>query len=186
MPGRGIHSVRFVKRSSPGAVIFLPRSPFSSDLTSDLPVHSVFPTIRPCISSACQRALCLLLGVLLAGGLPLGCTSERSRGSPQPSDTSSNALSATRKQDTLRDVSIQEALAKHTDSLMAISGVNGVGQGRCDGKPCIKVFVIEKTSAVKNEVPAELEGYPVKIEETGRFEVQPQLREDSSEAPQRP
>ena len=30
---------------------------------------------------------------------------------------------------------IEEALREHTDSLMSLSGVVGIGQGLCDGQP---------------------------------------------------
>lgn len=65
--------------------------------------------------------------------------------------------------------SIEDVLETHTDSLMAIRGVEGVGQGKCDGEPCIRVFVSEETSDVKAEVPDTIEGYPVDVEGTGPF-----------------
>ena len=39
---------------------------------------------------------------------------------------------------------IAEVLKEHTKELMTVPGVVGIGQGLCDNKPCIKVFVIEK------------------------------------------
>lgn len=65
--------------------------------------------------------------------------------------------------------SIEDVLATHTDSLMAIRGVEGVGQGKCDDEPCIRVFVSERTPDVKAEVPDTIEGYVVDVEVTGRF-----------------
>ena len=62
---------------------------------------------------------------------------------------------------------IEEVLKEHTDDLMAIPGVVGTGQGLCNGKPCIKVFVVKKTPELENKIPEKLEGYPVKMEETG-------------------
>jgi len=40
---------------------------------------------------------------------------------------------------------IVEVLKDHARDLMSIPGVVGAGQGLCEGKPCIKVFVIKKT-----------------------------------------
>ncbi|MHC4281206.1 MAG: hypothetical protein ACYSUJ_13795 [Planctomycetota bacterium] len=62
---------------------------------------------------------------------------------------------------------LEEVLKDHTDRLMSIPGVVGTGQGLCNDKPCIKVFVIKKTPDLEDKIPAELEGYPNKIEETG-------------------
>jgi hypothetical protein len=62
---------------------------------------------------------------------------------------------------------IEEVLKEYTDELMSIPGVVGTGQGLCDDKPCIKVFVIKKTPDLEEKIPSELEGYRTKIEETG-------------------
>jgi hypothetical protein len=62
---------------------------------------------------------------------------------------------------------IEEVLKKYTDSLMTISGVVGTGQGLFDGKSCIKVFVVKKTPELEDKIPEKLEGYSVKIKETG-------------------
>ncbi len=70
---------------------------------------------------------------------------------------------------------IEEVLKEHTEELMSIPGVVGIGQGLCNGKPCIKVFVIERTPELEQEIPSSLEGYPVMIEETGEIRA---LRED--------
>lgn len=62
---------------------------------------------------------------------------------------------------------IEEVLKKYTVNLMTISGVVGTGQGLFDGKSCIKVFVVKKTPELKDKIPEKLEGYSVKIKETG-------------------
>lgn len=69
---------------------------------------------------------------------------------------------------------IKDVLKQHTNDLMAISGVVGTGQGLCDGEPCIKVFVIKKTQELEEKIPGKLEGYPVKIEETGEIRALPE------------
>ncbi|MFP4489344.1 MAG: hypothetical protein ACLFN1_08585 [Bacteroidales bacterium] len=66
-------------------------------------------------------------------------------------------------------MTIEEALQKHTGSLMDIHGVTGTGQGLCDGKPCIKVFVNKLTDEMRGKIPDTIEGYPVSPEETGMF-----------------
>ena len=68
---------------------------------------------------------------------------------------------------------IKEVLKKHTGELMALPGVVGTGQGLCEGKPCIKVFVIEKTPDLDQKIPKTLNGYPVAIEATGPIKALP-------------
>ena len=70
---------------------------------------------------------------------------------------------------------VDEVLTKHTKTLMTIPGVVGTGEGRCEGKPCIKVFVIKKTSDLDEKIPKNLDGYEVIIEEVG--EIKPLRRE---------
>jgi hypothetical protein len=69
---------------------------------------------------------------------------------------------------------IEEVLKEHTDELMSIPGVVGTAQGICNNKPCIKVFVKEKTKDIDQKIPDELDGYSVVVEETGEFKALPQ------------
>lgn len=64
---------------------------------------------------------------------------------------------------------IEAVLKEHTDRLMSLPGVVGTAIGVCEGTPCIKVLVVEKTPQLVNEIPQKLEGYPVVIEETGEI-----------------
>ncbi|MBI1924994.1 hypothetical protein HYR99_12195 [Candidatus Poribacteria bacterium] len=57
---------------------------------------------------------------------------------------------------------------------MSIPGVVGTAQGVCDGKPCIKVFVITKTPELERKIPRVLEGHPVMVQETGEIQALPQ------------
>ena len=68
---------------------------------------------------------------------------------------------------------IEEVLKEHTPELMSTPGVVGTAQSLCDGQPCIKVFAAEKTPDLEERIPESLEGYPVVIEETGRFRTLP-------------
>jgi hypothetical protein len=64
---------------------------------------------------------------------------------------------------------IEAVLQEHTGRLMALPGVVGTGIGECAGKPCIKVFVVRKTSELAAKIPASLRGYAVAVEETGEI-----------------
>lgn len=67
-----------------------------------------------------------------------------------------------------RDINIVKE--SHTEELMAIEGVVGVYVGVLDdGTPCIGVMVVKLTPELQKKIPATLEGYPVRIEETGEI-----------------
>jgi hypothetical protein len=68
-----------------------------------------------------------------------------------------------------REMTIAEALKLHNAGLMRMEGVAGTGVGMWDGEPCIKVFAEKVTPELLSQVPGQIEGYPVKIEETGTF-----------------
>jgi hypothetical protein len=70
-------------------------------------------------------------------------------------------------------LSIEEAIKEHSEELMSIPGVVGVGQGLCDDNTCIKVYIIEMTPELDKRIPALLEGYKVSIEITGEIRAHP-------------
>jgi hypothetical protein len=69
---------------------------------------------------------------------------------------------------------VEKVLEEYTQELMSLPGVTGTAQGLFDEKPCIKVYVTEKTPELDKKIPGALEGYPVIIEETGEFEALPE------------
>jgi len=68
---------------------------------------------------------------------------------------------------------IVEVLKEHTEELMSIPGVVGIGKGLYNGKPCIKVLVIGPTLELAQKLPDNLEGYQVMIEDTGEIRALP-------------
>src|SRR5206468_714628 len=78
-------------------------------------------------------------------------------------------------------MTIQEILKQHTVELMAIPGVVGTAIGECDGSPCIKVFVVKKTTDIMNKIPSKLDGFPIAVEETGTIR---RLEEKRARSPQ--
>ena len=66
-------------------------------------------------------------------------------------------------------MSIEEVLKAHTEAWMSIPGVVGTGIGKCDGAPCIKVFLGQETSELKEAIPDSVGGYRVEVEVTGPF-----------------
>ena len=75
---------------------------------------------------------------------------------------------------TMPSKSIEEVLKEHTEELMSIPGVVGTGEGLCNGKPCIKVFVLKFAPELEQKILNILVGYHVEVEETGEFEALPE------------
>src|SRR5688500_6482757 len=64
---------------------------------------------------------------------------------------------------------IEEVLRANTPGWMAVPGVVGTGIGVCDTAPCLKVFAAERTAEIRERIPDQVEGYPVRVEVTGKF-----------------
>ncbi len=65
---------------------------------------------------------------------------------------------------------IDQVIKEHADSLLTIPGVVGVYRGMDEnGRPCVKVMVREKTPRMEDQLPKQIEGYRVVIEETGEI-----------------
>ncbi len=67
---------------------------------------------------------------------------------------------------------ISTVLARRTDSLMAIPGVVGVGEGEQDGRPTVYVMVERRTAELDAALPDSIDGYAVEVRETGLIEPQ--------------
>jgi hypothetical protein len=57
--------------------------------------------------------------------------------------------------------------------VLDLPGVVGVGVGECDGEPCLKVFVEQRTPELDDQIPEQLEGFKVDIEVTGPIHILP-------------
>jgi len=64
---------------------------------------------------------------------------------------------------------IEQVLREHTEEWMSIPGVVGTGIGKCDGVPCIKVFLGQETPELQEAIPDSVGGYRVEVEVTGPF-----------------
>lgn len=63
--------------------------------------------------------------------------------------------------------SIEAVLEAHNPSLLATPGVVGTAIGRCDGRPCIRIFVRDSAAAKAAGLGTELDGYPLRVEVSG-------------------
>jgi len=83
-------------------------------------------------------------------------------------------VGCTQPEEKMATKTIEDVLNEYTDQWMSIDGVVGTAQGLDDGKPCIKVYVMERTPGLERKIPKILHGYPVVMEETGEFRPLPE------------
>ncbi len=69
--------------------------------------------------------------------------------------------------DNMETEAIRQVLARQRDVLMRRPGAVGVGIGQRDGKPAIVFMVKKKTSETLADLPREIEGYALLVEEVG-------------------
>lgn len=116
--------------------------------------------MRPAAAATCAAAV-LSLGVLGPGA---ACAPGGGDGDTGHQDTARAAEGSP-----LSERSIIEVQEARSEQWEALDGVVGTGVGECDGEPCIKVFAREESTEIEEEIPREVEGYPVRIEVTGPF-----------------
>ena len=91
-----------------------------------------------------------------------------------PCDCSNQVLIERGGVKAVSEKTIGEVLKAHTDEWMAVPGVVGVGIGETNGRPCIRIFVTQKTEALAEKIPDRVEGFPVRIDEAGEFRARGQ------------
>lgn len=67
----------------------------------------------------------------------------------------------------MASVSIEDAKRELAVRVMRIPGVTAVGIGELSGSPCLRVWVIELTDALRAALPEELHGYAVQVAASG-------------------
>jgi hypothetical protein len=115
-----------------------------------------------------RQEAALLLRALPLALLLAGCAG--SNGAAEPESGSTAPPSA----ESERSMTIDEVLKQRTPELMQLEGVVGVGQGVCDGTPCIRVYIVADSSAAG--LPARLDGYRVDPVVTGPVRIGDQAR----------
>ncbi len=69
----------------------------------------------------------------------------------------------------MAEKTIQTVLKKHTDRIMNVAGVVGVGQGLFENKPSIVVMAASLTPEIEQQIPDRIEGFKVDIQVTGEI-----------------
>ena len=67
--------------------------------------------------------------------------------------------------------SVADILSHHTEQLMTLPGVVAVGQGECDGRPCIKVFAAASSPELLAQLPKKIDGVGVELEISGAIKA---------------
>lgn len=68
---------------------------------------------------------------------------------------------------------IEEVLDARRDAIMRTPGVTGVGLGRCDGEPCIKVYTEDARPELEARLGELLGDTPYAVEVSGTFRARP-------------
>jgi hypothetical protein len=74
----------------------------------------------------------------------------------------------------MEEKTIVQVLKEHTPELMSIPGVVGTAEGRYKGKPSVEVYVVRLTPELRKRIPATLDGYTVRVKQTGEVEKLPE------------
>jgi hypothetical protein len=62
---------------------------------------------------------------------------------------------------------LSEVIRDEARVFLTLPGVAGVGQGEQGGRPCIVVYVEQRTGELERSLPSTLEGYSLLLEVTG-------------------
>jgi len=101
----------------------------------------------------------LAVGALVVSAGPAGCTGRAIDGQEERGGV------------TVRP--IEAVLNEYAEQWMSIPGVVGTAQGLHGSTPCIKIYVVEKTPALEEQIPDVLHGHPVVLEEVGELRALP-------------
>jgi len=64
---------------------------------------------------------------------------------------------------------IAAAIAAHSMQIMQLDDVAGIGEGLCEGSPCVKVLLTKDNPATRKAIQTILNGIPAAIETSGSF-----------------
>ena len=69
----------------------------------------------------------------------------------------------------MSEMKVKDVIKKHTEKLLALPGVVGIGEGELNGEPCILIFIRDNQADLQKDIPSKLEGYPIVINKSGDF-----------------
>lgn len=89
-------------------------------------------------------------------------------GSCSPEEGDRAAPDTAAAEDTVPQRTIQEVMGEYGNRWMVRPEVTGMGIGRCDGEPCIVVYLARRLPEDAEPLPTEVEGYTVRTEVVGQ------------------
>ena len=88
----------------------------------------------------------------------------------QGGDGEQAAQDQSRQEETVARKDIMAVVDEHAPGLIAVPGVEAVAVGALpSGDPCVRIYVAELTDELRGRLPDELGGWPVDVEESGKF-----------------
>ena len=106
-----------------------------------------------------------LIALLAAGFLHTACAGGDSDSAHSP---------AAGEADVANTEEIAQIISTHGDLVMSLEDVVGIGEGLCDGNPCIRVFLARDNAVSLARISEYLAGIPYSTEITGEFTARPQ------------
>jgi hypothetical protein len=114
----------------------------------------------------------VLIGLTVAAVGLSGCSKKKETSSSGTAQENySSPQTSTQNASVQAERTVDKALARNIDLLRSLKGVLKAEVGDLNGKPCIKVYVTEKTAEIERDIPDFIEGYPVVVEENDGQEV---------------
>jgi len=101
-----------------------------------------------------------------------------------PGSASGSAAVARSPQPTTTRTAVETASGELAKQLMRSRGIVGVGVGEYHGAPCIRVYLVNDSAALKAKVPALFHGFKVVVEVTGPIEALPAVALSGQKLPQ--
>jgi hypothetical protein len=71
----------------------------------------------------------------------------------------------------MRRKKIGDVIKAHTAGLITMPGVVGIGEGKQGNASCIILFVVDKNSPELSQLPETIDGYRLRIEQSGELQV---------------
>jgi hypothetical protein len=105
-----------------------------------------------------------LKALVATGILVTACASE---------DNQSVHHSTAREADMAHAEDLGQIIATHSDRIMGLEDVVGMGESLCDGTPCVRVFLARENAASLARIQEDLAGIPFAIEISGNFTARP-------------
>jgi hypothetical protein len=105
-----------------------------------------------------------LISVVAAGLIHTACVNGNTPSSQHP---------ATGETDLAKSDDLGPLITSHSELIMALDDVVGIGESLCDETPCIRILLARENSISRARINEDLRGIPFAIEISGDFTARP-------------